>query len=77
MLEDSLTHLSVSVSCCLDGKLKVNFVFVLLYFSYQQCLGGMVKYAESDLQFPHIILTQMSQALVIFIISHKKRSFSQ
>lgn len=34
---------------------KVNFVFVLLSFSYQQCLGGMVKYAESDLQLTQII----------------------
>ena len=63
MLEEILPiSLFLSV-CSLDGKLKVNFVFVLFSFSYPQCLGGTVKYAESDLQLTHIILTQVSQAL--------------
>ena len=63
MLEEIL-HIFLFLSVCsLHGKLKVNFVFVLFSFSYQQWLGGMVKYAESDLQFTHIILTQVSQAL--------------
>lgn len=62
MLEEILSGSPFLSVCCLDGKLEVNFVFVLFSFSYQQCLGGMVKYAESDLQFTHIILTQVSQA---------------